>query len=138
MSPLIRNILAVIAGLFIGGIVNSSIITLGPNLIAPPAGVDPNDIATMTAHADQYGIKHFIIPFLAHGLGTVVGAFIAAKLAISHHKPLTYVIAGFFMLGGALMAFMLPELWKYSIIDLLFAYFPMAFVGWSLAGKKSE
>ncbi|MGK0315540.1 MAG: hypothetical protein ACI86M_001772 [Saprospiraceae bacterium] len=33
MSPLLRNILAVVAGLIIGGIVNSGIITFGPNLI---------------------------------------------------------------------------------------------------------
>jgi len=44
MSPLIRNILAVIDGLIIGGIVNASITTLDPNVISPPEGVDPNDI----------------------------------------------------------------------------------------------
>lgn len=138
MSPIVINILAVIAGLFIGGIVNASIVTLGSNLILPPEGVDPNDIATMKAHADQYGIKHFIVPFLAHGLGTLAGAFITVKLAISNHKILAYTIAVFFSIGGAIMAFLLPEFWMYSIVDLLLAYFPMAIIGLSLARNKND
>jgi hypothetical protein len=137
MPTILRNILAVIAGLFIGGIVNAGIITLGSDLIAPPVGVDPNDIASIKAHADQYGIRHFIVPFLAHGLGTLVAAFIVTKIAISNQKKLSYIVAAFFLIGGAMMAFMLPEFWIYSIFDLLFAYFPMAILGWSLAGKKN-
>lgn len=135
MSPLLRNILAVIAGLIIGGIVNSGIITLGPNLISPPEGVDPNDIESIKANVDLYGMKHFIVPFLAHALGTLVGAFTAVKLGISKHKTLAYIIAGLFLAGGLMMAFMLPEFWKFSIIDLLVAYFPMGILAWSLAGK---
>lgn len=138
MSPLLRNILAVLAGLIIGGIVNSGIITLGPNLIAAPQGVDPNDIESIKANISLYELKHFIVPFFAHALGTFAGAFIAVKLGVSKHKTLAYIIAGLFLIGGLLMAFMLPEFWMFSIVDLLLAYFPMAILGWSLAGKGNE
>lgn len=137
MSPIIRNILAVIAGLFIGGIVNSGIIALGPNLISPPAGVDPNDIASIKANVDAYGIKDFIVPFLAHGLGTLIGAFVAAKIGITKQRRLTFVVAILFLIGGILMAFMIPEFWMFSIVDLVGAYFPMAYIGWKLAGAKN-
>ncbi|MFT4533925.1 MAG: hypothetical protein ACI9P5_001277 [Saprospiraceae bacterium] len=135
MSPLLRNILAVLAGLVIGGIVNSGIITLGPNLISAPDGVDPNDIESIKANIDLYGWKHFIIPLLAHALGTLAGAFVAVKLGISKQKTLAYIIAGLFLIGGLLMAIMIPEFWMFSIIDLLIAYFPMGILGWMLAGK---
>jgi hypothetical protein len=138
MSPLLRNILAVIAGAVIGGIVNIGIITLGPNLIPSPEGVNPNDIESIKANVDLYGFKHFIVPFLAHALGTLVGAFVAVKIGISKHKTLAYIIGGLFFIGGAMMAFMIQEFWKFSIIDLLLAYFPMAVLGWSLAGKGGD
>jgi hypothetical protein len=135
MSPLIRNILAVIAGLIIGGIVNASIITLGPNVILPPEGVDPNDIESIKANVAVYEMKHFIIPLLAHALGTLVGAFTAVKLGISKHKTLSYIVAGVFFIPGSIMAIILPEFWIFSIIDLLIAYFPMAILGWIISGK---
>ena len=40
MPSLLRNVLAVLAGIVIGGVVNMAIITVGPSLIPPPAGVD--------------------------------------------------------------------------------------------------
>jgi len=138
MSPIIRNILAVIVGLFVGGLVNSSIIMFGSGFVLPPEGVDPNDIASIKAHADQYGPKHFIVPFLAHALGTLIGAFVTIKIAVSNHKTLAYIIAGFFLVGGTIMAFMLPELWIYSAFDLLFAYFPMALIAWSLGRSRKK
>ncbi|MFT6333835.1 MAG: hypothetical protein ACI86M_001773 [Saprospiraceae bacterium] len=80
-------------------------------------------------------MKHFIVPFLAHALGTLIGAFTAVKLGISKHKTLAYIIAGLFLAGGLMMAIKLPEFWKFSIIDLLIAYFPMAVLGWLFAEK---
>ncbi len=135
MSPLLKNILAVIAGAIIGGLVNYGIIAIGPNLIPPPEGVNPSDIESIKANVGLYETKHFIVSFLAHALGTLVGAFIAVKLGVSKHRTLAYVIGGLFFIGGAMMAFMLPAFWKFSIVDLLIAYFPMGVIGWILAGK---
>ena len=138
MSPLLRNILAVIGGLIIGGIVNSGIIALGPNFISAPDGVNPNDIASMKENVNLYGAKHFIVPFLAHSLGTLAGAFIAVKAGATNLKSLSFIIAGLFFIGGAMMAYMLPEFWKFSIIDLVIAYFPMALLAWKLGGSNSS
>jgi len=135
MNSTIKNILFVILALIIGGIVNSGIIFLGPNLIPAPEGVNPNDMASIKANADLYSAKHFIVPFLAHALGTLVGAFAISKLAVSRHKTLALIVGGVFFLGGLMMAIGLPEFWKFSIIDLILAYFPMAILGWTLAGK---
>jgi len=135
MSPILRNILAVIAGIVIGGIVNSSIISLGPHVISAPEGVNPNDIESIKSNVHLYGAKHFIVPFIAHAFGTLAGVFIMMKIAVSNHRTLALIIGGVFFFGGVMMAYILPEFWMFSIVDLLFAYFPVAILGWMAAGK---
>jgi len=135
MNPTKKNILFVIASLVIGGVINMGIIILGPSIIPAPDGVDPSNMESIKANVDLYTAKHFIVPFLAHALGTLVGAFAISKLAVSNHKKLALIVGAIFFLGGLMMAVGLPEFWKFSIIDLLLAYFPMALLGWTLAGK---
>jgi|GEM_PF-289570 len=132
MAPKIQNTLAVIGGLIIGGAVNALIIKFGSPLIPVPEGVNPEDIASISAHANEYGAKHFVIPFLAHALGTLVAAIIVCKAAATHKSLLSGLVSGFFLVGGAMMAFLLPAFWKYSIIDVLLAYVPMALIAGSL------
>ena len=40
MPTLLRNVLALLAGIVVGGSVNMALITLGPSLVPPPAGAD--------------------------------------------------------------------------------------------------
>lgn len=40
MNPILRNILAVIAGIVIGSVVNMSLITISGSVIPPPDGTD--------------------------------------------------------------------------------------------------
>ena len=67
MLNMLRNILAIILGLAIGGAVNMALIMLSPSIIPPPAGVDVSNVESI-ATAMQMGLyepKHFIMPFLA-------------------------------------------------------------------------
>ncbi|MBL4594613.1 MAG: hypothetical protein JKX68_12475 [Flavobacteriales bacterium] len=74
--------------------------------------------------------------FLAHGLGTLIGAFAAAKIAASHKMIFSMAIGGLFLLGGISMVFVLPSPTWYTVVDLVGAYIPMAWIGWKLAGGK--
>ncbi len=109
MNPILRNILAVVAGIVIGGAVNMGIIMLFGHIIAPPDGVDPSDMESIKSNMHLYQPKHFISPFLAHALGTLVGAFTAAKMAISNHKLMALSIGGVFLIGGIMMIVQLPS-----------------------------
>lgn len=40
MHPILRNIIAIIAGVVFGGLVNGAIIMVSGNIISPPNGVD--------------------------------------------------------------------------------------------------
>ena len=135
MNPILRNVLAVIAAAFIGSLVNMGIIIFGSPIVGVPEGVDPMNVETIKANASLYSAKHFIVPFLAHALGTLVGAFLVCKMAASKYKVLATVIGVLFLIGGIMVAMDFPGFWKFSIIDILFAYMPMAYLGWVLAGK---
>ena len=71
------------------------------------------------------------MPFLAHALGTLAGAFVAAKLAVSHQMKYAIGIGVFFLLGGLANIFMLPSPTWFTVLDLGVAYIPMGL----LAGK---
>ena len=135
MNPILRNILAVLAGAIIGIIINSGLVNISPMIIPLPEGVDTNDIESLKAAMPDFEAKHFIMPFLAHALGTLVGAFTTAKLAISHHFKLAMVIGGFFLLGGIMAANMLPAPLSFEIMDIALAYIPTAWLGWKLSGQ---
>ena len=79
--------------------------------------------------------KHFLFPFLAHALGTLVGAFIAAKLAANKHIKIGLLIGVFFLVGGIANIVMLPSPPWFTIVDLVFAYLPMAYLGATLSRK---
>jgi len=137
MNPILRNILAVIAGLFIGGLVNMGIVTISGSIIPPPAGVDPADMESLKANMHLFEAKHFIMPFLAHALGTLVGAFVAAMLAVRNQLIYALGVGIFFLLGGITAATMLPAPTWYLVLDLVGAYIPMGWLGGMMAGAPS-
>jgi len=136
MNPTIRNILAIIAGVAVGSMVNMGILSLTNSIIPPPEGVDPTDFESIKANIHLYEAKHFVMPFLAHALGTLAGALVACLIGVSHYKRLAMVIGFWFLLGGLVMAYLLPH-W-FAVVDLLLAYIPMALLGWSMVGKQKE
>lgn len=126
MRNLLRNALALIAGLVIGGGVNMALIVLSPSLIPPPAGVDVNNAASLAAHMHLFAPRHFVMPFLAHALGTLAGALAACLIAATHRVPLAYAIGAVFLCGGIAASFMIPAPRWFIALDLLAAYLPMA------------
>jgi hypothetical protein len=137
MNPILRNTLAVVAGLVCGSVVNMGLIMVGVNIVPAPPGVDVTSPESLQATMHLFEPKHFLFPFLAHALGTLVGALIAALLAASRRCAMALVIGVFFLIGGTLNAWMIsPPLW-FTIVDLVFAYLPMAFLaGYRIAGRK--
>lgn len=131
MHPIIKNILAVIAGITVGSIVNMGIIMISGSIIPPPEGADVTTEEGLKASMHLFQPKHFIFPFLAHALGTLAGAFLAAKIAANNNIRFALVIGVFFLLGGIASVFMLPSPMWFNVLDLAGAYLPMGY----LAGK---
>jgi hypothetical protein len=125
----LRTVLAVIVGLFIGGTVNSALVAISGKVIPLPAGVNPNDIQSIISHISEYQPKHFIMPFLAHALGTFTAGFIIAVLTHKEKKVLWWIPGLLFFVGGGIAIVMIPAPLWFNALDLLVAYFPMAYFG---------
>lgn len=135
MNPILQNVLAVAGGWIIGGIVNYSLILLGHTMF-PIAGIDPNDMEAMAEIAPSLSMEHYIFPFLAHAIGTLIGAFIAARFSAFKHFRMAMVVGFIFLFGGISVAMMIPAPTWFIIVDLVVAYIPMAWLGWKLGGSK--
>lgn len=136
MNPIFRNTLAVMAGLVIGSIVNMSIILISGSIIPPPNGADVTTTEGLQATMHLFEPKHFLFPFLAHAIGTFAGALTTALFAASNKTKLAFVIGAFFLFGGITMVFTLPSPIWFSIVDLVFAYLPTAYLASRIAVKK--
>lgn len=128
MPNLLRNILAAIAGLAIGGVVNMALIALSPSLIPPPPGVDVNNAESLGNAMHLFEPQHFVMPFLAHAIGTLAGALAAYLIAATHRARIAYVIGVVFLCGGVGASFMIPAPAWFIALDLLAAYLPMAWL----------
>lgn len=136
MNPILRSILAVVAGAIIGSIINGALIGISGKVIPPPNEADVTTIEGLKASIHLFQPKHFLFPFLAHALGTLVGAFVAAKIAARNKFKAALIVGGLFLLGGIINCFMIPAPFWFMIVDVLFAYIPMAYLGWKLSGSK--
>ena len=129
---MIRNVLAIITGILIGMFINMGLIILGGALIPVSENFDP-------MNAINWELTIFIFPLLAHALGTLVGAFLTAKIATSYQFSLAMSIGVFFLIGGIAMVFILPAPVWFICTDLLVAYIPMGWFGWLIAkGTRSS
>ncbi|MCA1930147.1 hypothetical protein [Rheinheimera sp.] len=133
MLNLVRNLLAILCGVVAGAAINMAIISLSPLLIPPPAGVDVTNTESLSLGIDLFEPKHFIMPFLAHALGTLAGALVAYLIASNYKTQFAYLISVFFLCGGIAASLLIPgPLWFISV-DLLLAYLPMAWLAIVLA-----
>ena len=136
MNKIVRNVLAVITGIILGSVVNMGIIMLQGYFIALPEGVDVTNPESLQSSMHLFEPKHFIFPFLAHAIGTLVGAHLSARIAASHKMYFALGIGIFFLIGGISMVFMMPAPIWFIVVDLSLAYIPMSWLGWRLSGKK--
>ena len=138
MKTIIRNILAVIVGLLVGGLVNWALINLGHYLVPLPAGTSVETMEALNAAMQMFEPKHWVVPFVAHAGGTLVGALIATLIAASHKMKIALAIGVLFLIGGIAAGIMISSPMWYNAIDFIFAYIPMAWIGAKLGGAGRE
>jgi hypothetical protein len=136
MNPIVKNILAVIAGIIVGSVVNMGIIMISGSIIPPPNGVDVTTTEGLKASLHLFQPQHFIMPFLAHALGTLSVAFLAAIIAENHKMIFALSIGVFFLIGGIANTFMLPSPVWFTVLDLVGAYIPMGYIAGKLVSVK--
>ena len=119
MHPKLKNVLAVIVGLVVGSIANMIVVMIGPVAIPPPDGVDVTNMESIRLSMHLFEFKHFVFPFLAHALGTLAGAFLAAVIAASFRMAAAMAVGGLFLIGGIVNAFSIGAPALFTVVDLI-------------------
>ena len=136
MNSIVRNILAVISGVILGGAVNMGIIMISGSIIPPPEGADVTTMEGLKESMHLFQPIHFIFPFLAHAIGTFIGALVASLIAANNKMIFALSIGVFFLIGGIANVFMLPSPIWFAVLDIAGAYIPMAWLGWKILGAR--
>ncbi|MBM3404404.1 MAG: hypothetical protein FJY10_05890 [Bacteroidetes bacterium] len=136
LNPVVKNIFAIILGVIFGSVVNMGIIMLSGSVIPPPEGADVTSAEGLKMSMHLFEPKHFLFPFLAHALGTFLGALLTALVAATHKLKLSMVVGALFLIGGMYNVFILPSPFWFTILDLVVAYLPMAFLAAKLVTRK--
>lgn len=135
MPNLPRVVLAALAGIIVGSIVNVGLVMIGAIAVPPPDGVDESSVESIRANIGAYSAAQLLPPFIAHAIATVVGAAVATGLNRRRTPGPAIVVGAWFLIGGIAMLVLIPETpaW-FAVLDLGVAYLPMAWIGWRLAG----
>ncbi len=137
MNSTVRNILAVIAGLVIGSVVNMGIIMISSSVIPPPNGADVTTMEGLKESLHLFEPKHFLFPFLAHAFGTFVGAIVAYKIEATKKKTMALIVGCIFLIFGTINVFVLPAPMWFNAVDLIFAYIPMALLASKISNSNA-
>jgi hypothetical protein len=135
MNPIVRNILSVILAIIIGSAVNMAIIMISSSIIPPPEGTDITTTEGLKAAMQLMEPKHFLMPFLAHALGTLVGAILVVRLVVNHQMKFAIGMGCYFLIGGITAVIMFASPLWYSATDLILAYLPMGYLGGKIGMK---
>ena len=136
MRRVLRLVLAVVAGLVVGSLVNMGLILVSGGIIPPPEGADTTTVEGLKASIHLFEPRHFLFPFLAHALGTLAGAVVATLLTPGRTPGPAYAVGVLFLLAGIANVVMLPAPVWFSAVDLLLAYLPAAWLGHRLVRHR--
>jgi hypothetical protein len=134
---ILKRTIVILLSIFIGAQVNGAFLTLGTNLIPPPEGCNLNTMDGLKAAVPFLEAKHYLFPFLAHAIGTLISAVLITRFLKSQQFVFAMMAGVLFLIAGISMVIMLPEtpIW-FVLVDLIVAYIPMAYLGNKIASRS--
>jgi len=129
---MLRNVLAVVAGIVAGGVVVFGVETMAHSVYPPPEGFDPTTPAGMAAIMGKAPVGALLLVLLAYAAGACVGGFVAAKLASSGSQSKAMIVGIVLLLAGISNLLAIPHpVWM--AIGTLIVFLPAAWLGGRLA-----
>lgn len=133
MNPHLRNVLATLAGLVAGSVVNMGLVLLNVSLFPMPAGASFEDPAAMAAWTATLPASAFLLVLAAHGAQAFVGGALATRLAATRGPVPAGLIATLTALGSAANMVQLPApAWMWVDVPLNLA---LGWGAWRLARR---
>jgi len=96
MHPILRNVLAIIAGFAAGMVVIMIMHALIAMVIPLPEGIDPANPESFRENIHLFTTTDFVLATVVHALGTITAAFVAAKIVINNKLMFGIVMGIFF------------------------------------------
>lgn len=135
MKNLLLRFGAIALAIFLGGSLNMFVVGISGSVIPPPPGADFTTAEGLQQSAHLMEPRHFVMPFLAHALGTLLAGFVAAALTQERKWPAALIPGLVFLVGGIMAVQMIPAPVWFNVMDLALAYLPMAWLGYWLQQK---
>ncbi len=132
--PIIRSIIAVAAGVFIGGIATVGVEALGHVFVPPPAGLDVTNPEAVRGAMAALPTRHFLPLLLAYVVGPTLGAALAARMAPSRARLHAAVVGGVFAVGGFMNFMSIPHPAWFVVASML-AFLAAPLLGTRIAGR---
>ena len=127
---MLRNTLAVVVGILAGMALNMALIQFNSLVLFPmPPGTDMNNPEQFNAYIASLPQAAFFVVLLAHLSQSFVGAWVAARLGVSHRMTLAMIVGAISLISGVLAMTMIDGP-KWLIIEL-----PLYLVVAWLAGR---
>ncbi|HEX4935485.1 MAG TPA: hypothetical protein VFV33_20030 [Gemmatimonadaceae bacterium] len=132
--PPVRSVIAVAAGLFVGGIATFGVEALGHVAVPPPQGLDVTNLEAVKAAMPTLPVAHFVPILIAYVVGPTLGAALAARMAPSRARVHAGVVGAFF-LAGAVRNFMSIPHPVWFVVASVLAFLAAPLLGSRLVGK---
>ena len=137
MNTIIKDILAIMAGVFLGALTVMAIQMAGHHFYPLPDNIDPESVESITANMADISIGAMLFILLAWFLGAFTGALLAIKAA-PIRKKMAGGLVGFIQWLMAVQTLnMLPHPMWMTVAGILAA--PLAtFIAFMLVGSQPD
>ena len=121
MSPAVRNILAIIAGIVLGIIVNMGISNVAFMMVEFPENINREDPEAILAFVEGLPASSplWLLSMLAHVAGTAIGGLVTSRIAVTGHVRLAIGVGIFFLIGGILNKLQITHPIAIAIADVV-------------------
>lgn len=133
--PVAKSVIAVCAGLFVGGLMMTFLERMGHMVAAPPMPENPSDVQSVREAVARMAPGNFMLLLGAYFVGATLGCWIAARMAPSRARYHAMAVAILFILtiGGYFMKIPHPG---WFVVASIVAFACAPFVGTRMAGAR--
>lgn len=121
MRKAARSVAAVLAGVVAAGVIVAALEAINARLFNLPEGIDASDMEAMRRAVAALPQSAFILLLAGWGIGTLMGAWIAARLAPKAPRVHGAIVTAVLLAAGVANMVMLPHpAWVWVVGILLF------------------
>ncbi len=134
---LLRNILAIVAGVLLGGVAIMVVQMIGHQVYPVSAELDVNDKAAMRAFVAGLPVGALLFVIVAYAIGSFVAGALAAYIGHGARTRHALVAGAVLMLAGIMNLVAIPHPVWFSVLTVV-VFLPLAWLGARLVASAGE